>query len=86
MCEPRTKVSDVQLDLEKVEETEIKLPVSVGLFKKQGNSRKNIYFCLTDYAKDFDCEDHNKLWKIFRDGNARPAYLPPEKSVCRFKK
>ena len=34
-----------------------------------GNSRefqKNIYFCFTDYAKAFDCMDHNKLWKIFK--------------------
>ena len=29
--------------------------------------QKNIYFCFTDYAKAFDCVDHNKLWKILRD-------------------
>ena len=29
---------------------------------------KNIYFCIIDYAKAFDCVDHNKLWKILRDG------------------
>ena len=40
--------------------------------------QKNIYFCFIDYAKAFDCVDHNK-----RDGNTRPPYLPPEKSVCR---
>ena len=32
--------------------------------KKQESSRKNIYFCFIDYAKAFDCVDHNKLWKI----------------------
>ena len=31
------------------------------------NFRKNIYFCLIDYAKAFDCVDHNKLWKILRE-------------------
>ena len=35
--------------------------------KKQASSRKNIYFCLTDYAKAFDCVDHNKLWKILKE-------------------
>ena len=45
--------------------------------------QKNIYFCFVDYAKAFDCVDHNKLWKIFRDGNTIPPYLPPEKPVCR---
>ena len=44
---------------------------------------KNIYFCFIDYAKAFDCVDHNKLWKILRDGNTRPPNLSPEKSVCR---
>ena len=72
-----------KLDLEKAEEPEIKLPTSTGSSKKQKNSRKNIYFCFIDYAKALDCVDHKKLWKILRDGNARPHYLPPEKSVCR---
>ena len=53
-----------KLDLEKADEPEIKLPTSVGSLKKQVNSRKNIYFCFIDYAKAFDCVDHNKLWKI----------------------
>ena len=34
--------------------------------KKQESSRKNIYFCFIDYAKPFDCVDHNKLWKFFK--------------------
>ena len=56
-----------KLDLEKAEEPEIKLPISAGSSTKQKSSRKNIYFCFTDYAKAFDCMDHNKLWKILRD-------------------
>ena len=35
--------------------------------KKQESSRKDIYFCFIDYAKDFDCVDHNKLWKILKE-------------------
>ena len=54
------------LVLEKAEEPEIKLPTSAGSSKKQESSR-NIYFCFIDYAKAFDCVDHNKLWKILKE-------------------
>ena len=36
---------------------------------KASEFQKNIYFCFIDYAKAFDCVDHNKLWKILKDGN-----------------
>ena len=72
-----------KLVLEKAEEPEIKLTTSTGSSKKQENSRKNIYFCFIDYAKDFDCVDHNKLGKILRDGNTSPPDLPLEKPVYR---
>ena len=56
-----------KLVLEKAEEPEIKLPTSVGSWKKQESSRKKkIYFCFIDYAKAFDCVDHNKLCKILK--------------------
>ena len=50
-----------KLDLEKAEEPEIKLPISVGSLKKQESSRKNIYFYFIEYTKAFDCVDHKKL-------------------------
>ena len=56
-----------QLVLEKAEEAEIKLPTSADSWKKQESSRKSIYFCFIDYAKAFDCVDHNKLWKILKE-------------------
>ena len=56
-----------KLLLEKAEEPEIKLPTSTGSSKKQESSRKNIYFCFIEYAKAFDCVDHNKLWKILKE-------------------
>ena len=56
-----------KLVLEKAEEPEIKLPASAGSWKKQESYRKTIYFCFTDYAKAFDCVDHNKLWKILKE-------------------
>ena len=55
-----------KLDLEKVEEPEIKLPTSIGSLKKK-EFQKNIYICFIDYAKAFDCVDHNKLWKILKE-------------------
>ena len=57
----------IKLVLEKAEEPEIILPTSTGSWKKQESSRKNIYFCFIDYAKAFDCVDHNKLWKILQE-------------------
>ena len=45
--------------------------------------QKNIYFCFIDYAKTFDCVDHNKLENCERDGNTRPLDLPLKKPVCR---
>ena len=48
-----------KLDLEKAEEPEIS--------KKAREFQKNIYFCFIDYAKAFDCVDHNKLWKILKE-------------------
>ena len=70
-----------KLDLEKAEEPEIKLPTSAGSSKAR-EFQKNIYFCYIDYAKAFDCVDHNKLENSWRDGNSRPPDLPLEKSVC----
>ena len=62
-----------RLDLEKPEEPELKLPASIGASKKQ--VKKNNYFCFIDYAKAFDCVDHNKLENSERDGNTRPPDL-----------
>ena len=71
----------LKLDIEKAEEDEIKLQTSVASQKKQENSRKNIQFCFTDYAKAFDCVDHNKLENSARDETTRAPDLPPEKSI-----
>ena len=56
-----------KLVLEKAEEPEIKLPTSAGIIEKAREFQKNIYFCFIDYAKTFDCVDHNKLWKILQE-------------------
>ena len=55
-----------KLDLKKAEEPEIKLLISIGLSKKT-EFQRNIYFCFGNYAKAFDCVDHNKLRKILKE-------------------
>ena len=53
------------------------------IIKKAREFQKNTYVCFIDYAKAFDCVDHQKLENSEREGNTRLPYLPPEKSVCR---
>ena len=55
-----------KLVLEKAEEAEIKLPTSAGSWKSK-RVPENIHFCFIDYAKAFDCVDHQKLWKILKE-------------------
>ena len=61
------ELPDVQAGFRKGRGTRDQLPTSAGSWKKQESSRKNIYFCFIDYAKAFDCVDHNKLWKILKE-------------------
>ena len=70
-----------KLIFEKAEEPEIKLPTSAGSWKKQESSIKNIYFCFIDYAKAFDCVDHNKLWKILKEMGVQTT-LPASWEIC----
>ena len=54
------------------------------IMEKAREFQKNINFCSIDYAKDFDCVVHNKLWKILKQmGIPDHLTLPLEKSVCR---
>ena len=71
-----------QLDLEKAEEPENKLPTSIGSSKKTREFQKNIYFCFIDYIKAFDFVGRNKLWKILKEMRI-PKHLSPVKYVCR---
>ena len=55
-----------KLDLAKAEEQEIKRATSLD-HQKCKRVPENISFCFIDYAKAFDCVDHNKLWKILKE-------------------
>ena len=53
------------------------------IMEKSREFQKKTYFYFIDYAKAFDCVDHNKLEISERDGNTRPPDLPLEKPICR---
>ena len=78
------ELPDVQAVFRKGRGTRNQIANIHWIIKKAREFQKNFYFCFIDYAKPFDCVDHNKLWKILkRYGNTGPPYLPPKKSVCR---
>ena len=56
-----------KVDLEKAVEPEIKFANIRWIIEKAREFWKNIYFCFIDYAKVFDCADHNKIWKILQE-------------------
>ena len=72
------ELPDVQAGFTKGRGTRGQIANIRWIIKKAREFQKNIYFCFIDYAKGFDCVDHNKLWKILR-----PPDLPLEKPVCR---
>ena len=77
------ELPDVQASFRKGRGTRDQIANICWIMEKAREFQKNIYSCFIDYAKAFDCVDHNQLWKILRDGNTKPPDLPLEKSVCR---
>ena len=78
----KQELPDVQAGFRKGRGTRDQIANILWIMEKVREFQKNIYFWFIDYAKAFDCVDH-KLWKILRDGNTRPPYLPPAESVCK---
>ena len=74
---------DVQAGLRKGKRIRDQIVNVRWIIEKAREFQKNIHFCFVDYVKAFNCVDHNKLWKILRDGNTRQPYLSPEKPVYR---
>ena len=78
------ELSDVQAGFRKGRGTRDQIANIFWIIEREREFQKNIYFCFIDYAKAFDCVDHNQLWKNSeKDGNTRPPDLPLEKPVCR---
>ena len=61
------ELSDVQAGFRKGRGTRDQIANIHWIIEKAGGFQKNIYFCSIDYAKDFNCVDHNKLWKILKE-------------------
>ena len=75
------EIPDVQAEFRKGRRTRDQIANILQIIEKAREFQKNIYF--TDYAKAFDCVDHNELWKIFQEmGIPDPSSLSPEKAFC----
>ena len=74
------ELPDVQTDFRKSRGTRDQI-ANRWIMEKAREFQKNIYFCFIDYAKAFDCVDHNKLWEILKEMGIPD--LPLEQSVCR---
>ena len=77
------ELSDVQAGFRKGRGTRDQIANICWIIERASEFHKNIYFCFIDYAKAFDCVDHNKQENSERDGNTRPPDLPLEKPLCR---
>ena len=78
------ELPDVQAGFRKGRGTRDQIANIHWIIKKAREFQKKIYRRFIDYAKAFDCVNHNKLWKILKEmGITRPPDLPLEKSVCR---
>ena len=60
------EIPDVQAEFRKGKGTRGQTANIHWIIEKAREFQKNIYFCFIDYAKAFDCVDHNKLWKILK--------------------
>ena len=74
------ELPDVQAGVRKGRGTRGQIANIRWIIKKQ-EFQKNIYFCFIDYAKAFDCVDHNKLWKILQEMGI-PDHLPASWEIC----
>ena len=68
------ELPDVQAGFRKGRGTRDQIANIRWIIEKASRFQKNIYFCFIDYAKPFDCVDHNKLWKILKEMGT-PDYL-----------
>ena len=77
------ELPDVQADFRKGRRTRDQIANICWIIETAREFQKNVYFCLIDYAKAFDCVDHHRLENYSRDGTTRPPDLPLEKPVYR---
>ena len=76
-----SELPDVQAGFRKARGTRDQIANICWIIKKAREFQKNIYFCFIDYAKAFDCVDHNKLWKIFKRSEYTTTW-PASWEIC----
>ena len=76
------KLPDVQDGFRKGRGTRDQIANICWIIEKAREFQKNIYFCFTDYAKAFDCVDHNKLWKLLKRWEYQTTW-PTSWEICR---
>ena len=74
------ELPDVQAGFRKGRGTRDEIAIN-WIIKKRREFQKNIYFCFIDYAKAFDCVDHNKLWKILKEMEYQTTW-PASWEIC----
>ena len=72
---------DAQAGFRKARGTRDQIANILWVIKKAREFQKNIYFCFIDYAKAFDCVDHNKLWKILQERGYQTTGLD-SREIC----
>ena len=75
------ELPDVQAGFRKGRQPRNQIANIRWIIKKAREFQKNIYFCFIDYAKAFNCVDHNKLWKILQEMGI-PTTLPASWEIC----
>ena len=76
-----SELPDVQAGFRKSRGTRDQIANIFWILEKAREYQKNIYFCFIDYAKAFDCVDHNKLWKILKEMGI-PDTRPASSEIC----
>ena len=75
------ELPDVQAGFRKGRGTRDQIASICRIIKKASEFQKNVYFCFIDYAKAFDCVEHNKLWKILKWWEYQTT-LPNSCEIC----
>ena len=77
----KCELPDVQAGFRKVRGTRDQIANTRWITEKARQFQKNIYLCFIDYAKAFDCVDHNKLWKIVKEMRIQTTW-PASWEIC----
>ena len=80
------KFPDVQAGFKKARGSRDQIANICWIIKKAREFHKNIYFCFIDYAKAFDCADHNKLWKILKEMEYQTTWSGSRETCMQLKK